>query len=379
MTLALKAKRRVAKGERRFLARALYLLGTIQLVWVYRKLPPYLHLQRYERGADVMPCQARVLMMLVLRWAHQSRFLIAGADLLTKHTLIYRSHITPESFVFAIADTLGVAIAGWVATRIYESASEHGLLTPFIYPLVLVFCAASYVLIALHPFRFYYDLPSLGFFAAGLYLIYFRKHPLLFAVLFVVATFNRETTLLLLFFYALAAVTRSGIVEWRRLIAPRTLAVVVPLGIFWAAWHIYVGHLYAHNHFATISAREINVALILWPPAWPQLLEAGCYSIIPILIFRRFVQDKTLCLWLWILPVWFGIMFWFAIVDEPRLYGELIPYLVCMSAMIMEEMIVRRMKKRDDLDLPVAVAMQPASVMTGDGVQPYTVEHRRII
>lgn len=379
MTLVPKTKHRVAKSGPKFVVQVLYLLATIQLVWVYHKLPPYLHLEKYERGLDMMPCQARVLMMLVLRWAHQNRFLMACAGLLTKHTLIYRSHIAPESFVFAIADTLGVAIAGWVTIRIYESASEYGLLTSFVYPFVLVFCAASYVLIALHPFRFYYDLPGLGFFAVGLYLIYFRKHPLLFAVLFVVATFNRETTLLLLLFFALSAVTRDGIVDWRRLIAPRTLAVVLPLGVFWAVWHVYAGRLYAHNHFATISAREINVALILWPPAWPQLLEAGCYSIVPIVIFRGFVRDKTLRLWLWVLPAWFGIMFLFAIVDEPRLYGELIPYLVCMSALIVEEVIVRRMKKRDDLDLPAAVAMQPASVMAGDGVQPYTAEHRRII
>ena len=213
------------------LAWVVYTLATIQLVWAYHsRVPPYLHLDRYENGLEVTPCQTRVLMMWLLRWAHHNAFLIRLADLLSRFTPIYRSHITPETFVFAITDTAGVVLAGWVATRIYDAASERRLLTAYIYPLVLVLCAVTYVVVSLHPRSFYYDLPSLGFFAVGLYLIYFRKHPLWFAAFFIVATLNRETTLLLLLFFVLAAMTESGKVEWRRGYLPRTLAVVVPLG-----------------------------------------------------------------------------------------------------------------------------------------------------
>jgi hypothetical protein len=97
-------------------------------------------------------------MMWLLRWAHHNPFLIHLADLFSRFTPIYRSHITPESFVFAITDTVGIVLAGWVATRIYNAASERCLLTAYVYPLVLVFCAVSYVLVSLHPRSFYYDL-----------------------------------------------------------------------------------------------------------------------------------------------------------------------------------------------------------------------------
>jgi hypothetical protein len=335
-----------AKREYRTVVRVLHLLATIQLVWAYHsRVPPYLHLEKYENGLDVMPCQTRVLMMLVLRWAHRNPVLIYLADLLSRSNRIYRAHIYPESFVFAITDTMGIVIAGWVATRIYEAASERRLLTKYIYPLVLVFCAASYVLVALHAVRFYYDLPSLGFFAVGLYLIYFRKHPLLFAALFIVATINRETTLLLLLFFVLAAVTEGRIVDWKRSYAPRTISVVVPLAICWTGWHIFVNRLYAQNHFAWIPASKINFVLLIWPPAWPQLLAAGCYSILPVLLYRGYIKDPTLRIWLWTLPAWFGLMFFYAIIVEPRLYGELIPYLACVAALLAEQSILARFQR----------------------------------
>jgi hypothetical protein len=336
-----------AKSENRALARALYVLATIQVVWAYHsRVPSYLNLERYEKGLEITPCQTRILMMLVLRWAHHNPFLIYLTDLLSKITLLYRSPIYPESIIFAITDTAGIVVAGWVTMRIYEAASERRLLTAYIYPLVLVFFVANYVLMALHCVRFYYDVPSLGFFAVGLYLIYFHKHPLVFAALFLVATLNRETTLLLLLFYLLAAVTEGSTVDWRRAYAPRTLAVVIPLAICWIGWHIFANRMFAQNHLAFIPAREINSLLLIWPPAWPQMLAAGCYSILPIFFYRRLVKDPTLRIWLWVLPAWFGIMFLYAIVVETRLYGELIPYLACMTAIVMEEAILGRLTKQ---------------------------------
>ncbi len=336
-----------AHTEHRALARVLYMFATIQLVWVFHtRMPSFLHLQKYENGLDVTPCQTRVLMMLLLRWAHRNPFLIRLADLFSTITPIYRTHVVPESFIFAIADTLGIVVAGWVATRIYEAASKSRLLTPYIYPLVLIFCAVQYVLVALHAYRFYYDLPSLGFFAAGLYLIYFRRHPLLFAALFLVATVNRETTLLLLLFYVLAAVTEGNASDWSRLYAPRTLAVVVPLGMYWIACHIFLGRLYSHNHFAWIPAWKINSVLLAWPPAWPQLLAVGGYSILPVLLYRRLVTDRTLRIWLWTLPAWFAIIFIYGIVVEIRLYGELIPYFACMAAIVIEQTMLVRLTRQ---------------------------------
>ncbi|HET9088626.1 MAG TPA: hypothetical protein VFN53_13995 [Acidobacteriaceae bacterium] len=321
----------------------LYTLATIQVVWAYHsRVPSYLRLDKYENGIEVTPCQTRVLMMLVLRWAHSNTLLVYLANLVSTVTPIYRTHIRPETFVIGLGDMAGIAMAGWVATRIYSAASTRHLLTPYVYGLVLVFCAGQYLLLALHVYRFYYDLPSLGFFSAGLYLIYFRKNPLVFAALFVVATLNRETTLLLLLLFVLASVADGPGIEWRRICAPRTTGTVVPLGVFWCSWHVLVNRHFAHNHFAYIPASLINTVLLFWPPAWPQMLTAGCFSIPLLVAYRKTVRDRTLRLWLWVLPAWFAIIYLFGIIVEVRLYGELIPYFACMAALVAEEAIVSR-------------------------------------
>ena len=341
MTRAAEARLNLSGNSHPVLTRFLYALATIQVVWAYHdRVPAYLRLNAYENGFERTPFQTRILMMLVLRWSHHNAFLVRFASVLSNATPIYRTTIRPESLMLAAMDTLGIVLAGWAATCIYEAASERQLLTAYVYPLVLVCCATTYILLPLQSFRFFYDLPSLGFFAMGFYLIYFRKHPLWFALLFVIATVNRETTLLLLLFYVLTGVTGEDGVDWKRAYAPRTLAVVVPLAIYWAAWHVFVGRLFAHNHLEWIRHYVVNAVLLAWPPAWPQMFAAGCYLILPIVLYRRYVKDQTLRMWLWALPAWFGIMFVYGILVEIRIFGELIPYLACMAALIAEQTIL---------------------------------------
>lgn len=360
-TTIVRGSRPQAGIEHAGLVRILYALATIQLVWAYHsRVPSYLRLDAYESGMERTPFQGRILMMLVLRWAHQSAFLNKLANILSTSTPIYRSHIRPEALVLTAMDTVGIVLAGWAATRIYEAASERRLLTAYVYPLVLVFCATTYVLLPLQSFRFYYDLPSLGFFSLGLYLIYLRRHPLWFVALFLVATVNRETTLMLLLFFVLTAVTDDDRVDWRRAYARRTLAVVLPLALYWAAWHIFVGRMFAHNHLEWIRHYQVNAVLLAWPPAWPQMFSAGCFLVLPIFLFRRCVKDRTLRIWLWVLPAWFGIMFVYGILVEVRIFGELIPYLACMAALIAEQLILAGMAEQDEKNRPYLAKKVPS-------------------
>lgn len=338
---------RIFAFEQYLMILLLYLLATIQFVWYYQsKVPSYLHVFSYEQGKERTPFQARILMMLVLRWAHRNVFLIHVAQFLSTVTPIYRSVILPESLVQATLNLLSMVVCGWVATQIYRHSSPYKLLTPYVYPLVLVMAVTTYVLHAVADFRFYYDLPSLGFFSFGLYLIYFRKPAAWFAALFLVATINRETTLLLLVFYALAAAEERGRMKLKKLYKIEVLGVLVPLLIYWTAWHIIVGRMFAHNHLEWIRHYAVNAVLLAWPPVWPQLLGTGCYVVPLIVLYRSYVTDSTLRLWLWALPAWFGVMFIYGILNETRIYGELIPYLTCMAMLIAEEAIVRHLRRQ---------------------------------
>ena len=186
------------RGKRRLLC-GVYLLATVQLTWCYLWLTrPYVSTLLYEQGQERMPFQGRCLMMLPLRLAHNSSLLQAIDRLLSMSHFWFPRPGNPEVLAQGLIGTACVAVTGILTTRLYQASSRRRLLTPFIYPLVLVVWAMTYVLHTVQNFRFVYDLPSLAFFTAALYVIYLRRHPLWFAAIFLLATTNRETTLLLL-------------------------------------------------------------------------------------------------------------------------------------------------------------------------------------
>jgi hypothetical protein len=73
-------------------------------------------------------------------------------------------------------------------------------------------------------------------------------------------------------------------------------------------------------------------------------------------------------MWLWTLPAWFGLMFLYGIIVEGRLYGELIPYLACMSALIAEESILARTAIHTQPSEPARIFAE--EIMTKTAVPP---------
>ncbi len=239
--------------------------------------------------------------------------------------------VQPEVLIQAAINVASLLAAGWFTIRIYRASSPRRLLEPLVYPLLLVACACTYVLHTVQNFRFIYDLPSLAFFSAAMYLIYFRKPWAYFAALFVLATINRETTLLLLPLYMIDRASDGHGMRWKNVIEPAALLRVLPLAVFWAAWQIFVHHRFAHNPSELYPRLNWNVKSLLAPFAWPQLLSASGYLLIFVVGYRKRISDPQLRSWFWIVPIWCVFMFVYGILIETRVFGELIPFVVCAS------------------------------------------------
>ena len=334
--------------RRRWFLVTLYALATVQLVWCYLWLVrPYVQTVQYEHGEERMPFQGRLMMMLPMRWAHGNAPLVWVSSWLSKYIYWFPRVVSPEVIVQGLISIVCLVVTGVVATRIYEAASSRRLLTPLIYPLVLVLCVGTYVLHTIQNFRFIYDLPSLAFFALAMYVLYFRKPVAWFVAIFVVATINRETTLLLLGFFLLDRAVVHGRVEWRRVLAWRNIAVVVPLALYWVAWQVEVRRIFAGNRSEFYPRIPLNVSFFVQPQAWPQLLGGCCYLLPIVLVFRGSLRDARLRAWLWVLPAWFGFMFVYGILIETRIFGELIPYIAVAGALMAEDALVRRLWQAD--------------------------------
>jgi hypothetical protein len=333
------------QGRKRAVLAAVYLLATIQFVWCYLWLTrPYVNTALYEQGLERMPFQGRILMMLPMRVASHSTVLDWLTGPFGRSHFWFPKPVAPEVMVQAAIDVGCLLLTGWLTTKIYAACSSRQLLTAMIYPLLLVVCGATYMMHTVQNFRFLYDLPSLAFFATAMYLMYFRRHWAWFAALFCVATLNRETTLLLLPLYVLNGAVEQGRFAWRRVVNAPTLAVVVPLAAFWIGWQIVVRHTFAQNPSEFYPRLDWNLKSLAAPLAWPQLLSAGGYLLLFVLAMRRRIVDPRLRAWLWIVPVWLVFMFVYGILIETRVFGELIPLIVCASAVIVEEILLDRMR-----------------------------------
>jgi hypothetical protein len=330
-----------------FVLPLVYLLASFHIVWFYiNRVPSYLVLNLYEAGSERMPFQGRLLMEYPLRWAHASRALGSLASGIGAIHLWIPRGVLPEDFVEAAVDLISVLIAGLVATDLYRGHSRTRLLTPYIYPLVLVMVAGSYCLGSINFYRYIYDLPSLGLFSAGLYLIFRRHHPALFALLFVIATVNRETSLFLLYFFLASACVVEEKVVWRRALTWRFGGTATLLAFFWLAWRIGT-----KRHFAGLPVEPgpgafVNFACLILPLTWPQLAGIAAYTLPALVIFRRELRSTELRLWLWVFPFWFACMMYFGNLIETRVFGELIPLFACAAALLAEERIHRRLQQR---------------------------------
>lgn len=332
----------------------LYALATAQFVWCYLWLVrPYVQTVWYEHGEERMPFQGRLLMVAPMRWAHTNGPLVQLSEWLSHYIFWFPRVVSPEVLVQAAISIVCLWVTGWAATRVYEAASERRLLTPLIYPLILILCVTTYVLHTIQNFRFIYDLPSLAFFSLALYVLNFRKPIVWFVAIFVIATINRETTLLLLAFFLLDRAVVHGRLEWRRLYAWGSLRVAVPLGIYWAGWQLYIHRLFAQNRSEMYSRMPQNLTFFVLPQAWPQLLGGCCYLLPIVILFRRDLRDPRLRAWLWVLPAWFGFMFVYGILIETRIFGELITFVAIAGALISETVLARRLETADAAPEPL--------------------------
>ena len=320
----------------------IYALATIQFVWCYLWLTrPYVNTFQYEQGTERMPFQGRCLMMGPMRWAHSSRILAFLTHPFQLSAFWFPRPVQPEVLVQALIFLASVLIAGFCVTRIYQASSARRTLVPAVYPLLLVVCGATYIMHTVQNFRFIYDLPSLAFFSIAFYLLYFQRHWIFFVALFLIATINRETTVLLLPLYLITAAVKDGRLRPRELFRLRPLLVVVPLALVWIAWQLAVRHIFAANVSEFYPRLNWNIKSLLAPHAWPQLLSACAYLLPFILVMRARIRDARIRAWLWIIPLWLAFMFSFGILIETRVYGELIPLVVCATMLVVEDLLIQ--------------------------------------
>jgi hypothetical protein len=322
-------------------SRAIVVIAAAFLAQIYTiELPSYLNLREYALGHERMPFQARELMRYPLLWAGNSSFLEG-------HTAGHAGVNSPERLVILMVSFVSILLSIWAAQKIDRHFWPRARvpLLPFAI-LVVVFLFDFYLAV---PFSFPYDLPSMMFLGWGLYLVLTDRFWWLLP-LFAVATWNRETSLFLVFALAAVALTRSG--RWSLRAVRRTdWSQLATLSVVWCLITGYLHHKYAANPSEAGARVTGNLLKLATPVLWPAILSGSAF-LLPWIYWRRdLISARPLRACVLVLPLWVLILLYAGQILELRIYGDISVFVaVCAAAILRAEMSGEPMPENESIE-----------------------------
>lgn len=282
----------------------------------------YLKLSAYVEGRERMPFQARELMRYPLGWAMRSTFL--------QHlTHGHKGSGTPAQLFTELVTFVCLLLSGWAALKLYRWAEPEAPVPLLAVGMLLLVSLFDYALTV--PYGFPYDLPSMTFLGWGTWFVLTDQFwPLL--LLFPFATWNRETSLFLVFLLAIIACVRTGRFSLRNVKLNDLLRIAV-LGAIWVAIVTALQHKYAANPTEAGSRIRENLHELANPVHWPNLLSASAFTLPYIWLRRDRIRQPALRACVFALPLWILLLLWKGQVLELRIYGD-ISVLVAVAASI---------------------------------------------
>lgn len=266
-------------------------------------------LQRAVAGEAIVPMQYRVL----IPWV------VSGLRRVLGSSWSFRDYELAIGVVSGLGLWLGVAALQRQTTRDpWASACLWALLAFPLLPFHYIFPRANYY--------YCYDVASVAFYAILLAAMA-RRSWIAYYPLFVLATFNRETTAFLVPIFLLTSRPKSA----RQLFG--MLGHAAAQTLIWCAIKLWLRDLYVDNVNPSYSGEwfrtevERNVRDLLNDPETilRHVTAVFGYLWVPVLFGYRHLENAFLRRALWIVPPWFGAMFYVGLFEEVRIFAEMIP------------------------------------------------------
>lgn len=325
----------------------LYACALLQFVRFYVKSTTfYLSMPLYMAGTERLPFQERILPAVLFRPMLSSPWVM-------RHLASVHGVIKPEFVPFYMLSLFSCVIIAVYTQKLYNMLTVSSSLRALVFPILLFTLIWTYALHLEANYSYPYDLPSVAFFAAGVYYIYTRRFPALFLVI-LIGSFNRETTLFLIGIYILDAASAHSTLddemksEMRGFAALRSRfniraipwARVALLSAVWLAIKIGLGHYFEHNDASEDFLRVSYNLNLLGLRLLPALLNLCGYSVPLVVLFWSSLRPRRFANYFFILIPWFAIMFCAGVLVETRIYGELCPLSAVALILLLENRMV---------------------------------------
>jgi len=326
----------------------LYACALLQFVRFYVKSTTfYLSMPQYMAGTERLPFQERILPAVLFRPMLSSPWVM-------RHLASVHGVIKPEFVPFYMLSLFSCVIIAVYTQKLYNLLTVSSSLRALVFPILLFTLIWTYALHLEANYSYPYDLPSVAFFAAGVYYIYARRFSALFLVI-LIGSFNRETTLFLIGIYILdAASAHSTLDDEMESEMPRGFAAlrsrfnvraipwarVALLSAIWLAIKIGLGHYFEHNDASEDFLRVSYNLNLLGLRLLPALLNLCGYSVPLVVLFWSSLRPRRFANYFFILIPWFAIMFCAGVLVETRIYGELCPLSAVALILLLENRMV---------------------------------------
>jgi hypothetical protein len=327
-----------------FLAALILVTSHFSLAYI-SEAAPFLSLRAFAAGLAPQPFQERALTAWVLRGAN--RFDSPQFEA-TLHRLLpaMGAGFDETTLVLLIIAWVSMAASIVITRETLRKLTGDVLFSSWAAFLVPYMAYFTYILNFGPHFLLPYDLPSLFFFCAGLYLLVMRR-PLLLVPMIAVATLNRETSLFLIVFYLVFEASRRG--DQQRRVA--VLAYAGGMLAAWIAMRLVVLHLYGHNPVAAASRMADlklwqNLGFLVKPQHWPAFASVFGFTLPIVVVYRRYLAPSFLKHGLIVVAIWFALMLFVGVLIEIRVFGELISYMSVAVGVILHRILTTRSDAR---------------------------------
>jgi hypothetical protein len=306
----------------------------LRLVW---RQGSFLDLRLYAAGHEAMPYQGRILMSWVLHFTAGNA---AISGFLMRFAKYCPSDIRdPYLLVLLIVHFVGIVAAVWfgrLSLRVLTGAEKFSAWTA----LLVLYMSYFNLVVGYGVFMMPYDVLSLAFFTAAVWLILSQRYLWLLPLV-AIEELNRDTAFFIpvfLFFYTWFDRETIGRQKWLK-----TLPIILAQFAICACITIWILQQFRsnalavdlHNRWFGIQVRP-NFTSLIKPPQWPLFLSLFGFSV-PLFITKfQWIGDRRLAYsTAAIMLAWLAVSLVIGSIVEIRIFNELTAFLMPCIAMIL--------------------------------------------
>ena len=298
----------------------------------------FLRLPDYMAGHERLPYQSRILPMLLMDGAAR----VHGLGSVASH-VPFGDHTLP-TFVMGLLAFFGMLGAVYATRGTILALTGDRSAARWICLLVVLM---SYFNLAPNwglNYSLPYDVPSLCFFAVGIWLIVTGRIVWFYPV-FILATLNRETACFLILFYSMWSVGRA-----RETGAPLNLVPIAlnsaAFSVIWLALKVFLMRRYHGNPAdgnGVFAQHIVQNLKFLMPHQWPVLLSVCGFTIPLMLMARRWIRSPAYTLAAGsVMVLWFACMMIVGVLIEIRIFAEWAAMVTPFLALILHHRLTAR-------------------------------------